>query len=75
VLASISITVCLPDGGVFIVMRLEVLLLLRNTLITRLSSEESAFVLRLYLCEKEIACILISNIFPNVLSNPKYKGE
>jgi hypothetical protein len=46
---------------------------LRNTLITRLSSEESAFVLRLYLCEKEIACILISNIFPilRVIQNIK----
>jgi len=48
---------------------------LRNTLITRLSRDESAFVLRLYLCEKEIACILISDIFHNELSNPEYKGE
>ena len=56
-------------------MKLEVLLLLGNTLITRLSSDESAFVLRLYLCEKEIACILISDIFPTELSNPKYEGE
>ena len=35
-------------GGDFIVLLLEVLLILRNKLVTRLSSEESAFVLRLY---------------------------
>ncbi len=39
------ITVCLPHGGDFLVMKMEDLFLLRNTLITRLSSEESAFVL------------------------------
>jgi hypothetical protein len=27
------------------------------------------------LWKKEIACILNSDIFPYVLSNPKYKGE
>ena len=42
---SSYITTCLPDGGDFIVLKLEVLLLWRNTLVTRLSSEESAFVL------------------------------
>jgi hypothetical protein len=30
---------------------------------------------RLYLRKKEIFCILKSDILPNVLSNPKYKGE
>ena len=39
------ITNCPPHGRDFIVMKLEVLLLLRNTLISRLSSEKSAFVL------------------------------
>jgi hypothetical protein len=37
------ITTCLPDGGDFLVLKLEVLLLLRSTLITKLSSVETTF--------------------------------
>ena len=53
------------NGGVYIASKLAVLLLRRNSLIPQLTSEERAFDL----CKKEIAFILISDIFPNVLSN------
>ena len=39
------ITTCLPDGGDFLVLKLEVLLLLRSTLIAQLSNAKGAFVL------------------------------
>ena len=44
-LASTYITTCPPDGGVFIVVKMEVFLLLRNSLKTQLSWEEGVFVL------------------------------
>ena len=44
-LANIIYNHVSPYGDDFCVLKLDVLLLLRNTLITRLSSEESTFVL------------------------------